>query len=181
MFYARCRVSRERKHRQETGKVLMKLTNRAKWGIATVAIPVLAAALLYVYAILPEKEDIPPLQRAKSGTVHPFLDRSGLLVLLRKKDRRAHRRHHPSGHPRPDRGHLARRAVYRHRGEHHPRRGDLERCGKADRPEARDRFWQRACRRLQPRRPIPGNGPGIHGATCPTTSRSISGMPIAAR
>ena len=38
----------------------MKLTDRAKWGIAIVAIPVLAAALLYVYAILPEKEDIPP-------------------------------------------------------------------------------------------------------------------------
>lgn len=46
----------------------MKLTDRAKWGIAIVAIPILAAALLYVYAILPEKED---LRAASSSTSFP--------------------------------------------------------------------------------------------------------------
>jgi WD40 repeat protein len=38
----------------------MKLTNRAKWGLATVAIPVLAAASLYIYAIWPEDLFPPP-------------------------------------------------------------------------------------------------------------------------
>ncbi len=51
--------------------VLMKLTDRTKWGIAIVAIPILAAALLYVYAILPEKEDITSCIRAKSGKSPP--------------------------------------------------------------------------------------------------------------
>jgi hypothetical protein len=38
----------------------MKLTNRAKWGIATVAIPLVAAASLYIYAIWPEDLFPPP-------------------------------------------------------------------------------------------------------------------------
>lgn len=38
----------------------MKLTDRMKWGIATVAIPVLAAASLYIYAIWPEDLFPPP-------------------------------------------------------------------------------------------------------------------------
>jgi WD40 repeat protein len=54
----------------------MKLTSRAKWGIATVAIPVLAASFLYIYAILPEKEDIPPAT-GEVRTIHPsWIDRA---------------------------------------------------------------------------------------------------------
>ena len=54
----------------------MKLTNRAKWGIATVAIPILATALLYVYAILPEKEDIPPATGEVREVAPSWFDRA---------------------------------------------------------------------------------------------------------
>ena len=44
-------------------------------------------SLLYVYAILPEKEDIPPLQRAKSETVPPsWFDRAFSAYYERKTD-----------------------------------------------------------------------------------------------
>ena len=108
----------------------MKLTDRMKWGIATVAIPILAAALLYVYAILPEKEDIPPATGEVRDVAPSWIDRAFSAYYEKKTDE-------PivaiirQDIPGPDRGHLARREVHRHRGEHHPRRGDLERCGKA--------------------------------------------------
>jgi len=64
----------------------MKLTNRAKWGIATVAIPVLAAALLYVYAILPEKEDIPPATGEVREIAASWVDRALSAYYERKSD-----------------------------------------------------------------------------------------------
>jgi len=64
----------------------MKLTNRAKWGIATVAIPVLAAALLYVYAILPEKEDIPPATGEVREIAPSWVDRALSAYYERKTD-----------------------------------------------------------------------------------------------
>jgi len=64
----------------------MKLTNRAKWGIATVAIPLLAASLLYVYAILPEKEDIPPAT-GEVRTIPPsWIDRAFSAWYEKKTD-----------------------------------------------------------------------------------------------
>ena len=65
----------------------MKLTNRARWGIATVAIPVLAAILLYVYAILPEKEDIPPPATGEVREVPPsWIDRAFSFYYEKKTD-----------------------------------------------------------------------------------------------
>ena len=65
----------------------MKLTDRTKWGIATVAIPILAAALLYVYAILPEKEDIPPAYGRSQGNRPPsWVDRALSAYYERKTD-----------------------------------------------------------------------------------------------
>jgi len=64
----------------------MKLTNKAKWGIATVAIPVLAAALLYVYAILPEKEDIPPATGEVREIAPSWVDRALSAYYERKTD-----------------------------------------------------------------------------------------------
>jgi WD40 repeat protein len=64
----------------------MKLTDRAKWGIATVAIPVLAAALLYVYAILPEKEDIPPATGEVREIAPSWVDRALSAYYERKTD-----------------------------------------------------------------------------------------------
>ncbi|MGE5799245.1 MAG: WD40 repeat domain-containing protein, partial [Syntrophaceae bacterium] len=64
----------------------MKLTNRAKWGIATVAIPILAAALLYVYAILPEKEDIPPVTGEVREIAPSWVDRALSVYYERKTD-----------------------------------------------------------------------------------------------
>jgi WD40 repeat protein len=64
----------------------MKLTSRAKWGIATIAIPVLAASLLYVYAILPEKEDIPPAT-GEVRTINPsWIDRAFSFYYEKKTD-----------------------------------------------------------------------------------------------
>jgi WD40 repeat protein len=64
----------------------MKLTSRAKWGIATVAIPVLTASLLYVYAILPEKKDIPPAT-GEDRTIHPsWIDRAFSFYYEKKTD-----------------------------------------------------------------------------------------------
>ena len=64
----------------------MKLTDRAKWGIATVAIPILAAALLYVYAILPEKEDIPPATGEVREIAPSWIDRAFSAYYERKTD-----------------------------------------------------------------------------------------------
>ena len=64
----------------------MKLTNRAKWGIATVAIPFLAAALLYVYAIVPEKEDIPPATGEVREVKPSWVDRALSAYYERKTD-----------------------------------------------------------------------------------------------
>ncbi|HEX9156524.1 MAG TPA: hypothetical protein VF827_00805, partial [Syntrophales bacterium] len=55
----------------------MKLTGRTKWGIATVAIPVLAFALLYLYLILPEEKEIPPPAIGEVQTIPPsWFDRA---------------------------------------------------------------------------------------------------------
>jgi len=65
----------------------MKLTDRMKWGIATVAIPVLAAALLYVYAILPEKEEIPPPATGEVQIIPPsWFDRAISAYYEKKTD-----------------------------------------------------------------------------------------------
>jgi len=64
----------------------MKLTDRMKWGIATVAIPVLAAALLYVYAILPEKEDIPPATGEVREVTPSWIDRAFSFYYEKKTD-----------------------------------------------------------------------------------------------
>ena len=64
----------------------MKLTDRAKWGIATVAIPFLAAALLYVYAIVPEKEDIPPATGEVREVKPSWVDRALSAYYERKTD-----------------------------------------------------------------------------------------------
>jgi WD40 repeat protein len=66
--------------------VLMKLTGRMKWGIATVTIPILAAALLYVYAILPEKEDIPPSTGEVREVAPSWFDRALSAWYERKTD-----------------------------------------------------------------------------------------------
>ena len=66
--------------------VFMKLTDRAKWGIATVAIPILAAALLYVYAIVPEKEDIPPATGEVREIASSWVDRALSAYYERKTD-----------------------------------------------------------------------------------------------
>ena len=55
----------------------MKLSGRTKWAIATVAIPILAFALLYVYATLPEEKEIPPPATGEVRTVPPsWFDRA---------------------------------------------------------------------------------------------------------
>ena len=64
----------------------MKLTDRMKWGIAIVAIPILAAALLYVYAILPEKEDIHACNGRSPGNRPLWVDRALSAYYERKTD-----------------------------------------------------------------------------------------------
>ncbi len=65
----------------------MKLTNRAKWGIATVAIPLLAATLLYVYTILPEKEVLPPAATGEVQVVpSSWIDRAISAYYEKKTD-----------------------------------------------------------------------------------------------
>ena len=49
----------------------MKLTGRTKWAIATVAIPITAFALLYVYATLPEEKEVTPPATGEVRTVPP--------------------------------------------------------------------------------------------------------------
>mgnify|MGYP001386767335 CR=1 FL=1 len=49
----------------------MKLTGRTKWAIATVAIPITAFALLYVYATLPEEKEVTPPATGEVHTVSP--------------------------------------------------------------------------------------------------------------
>jgi WD40 repeat protein len=65
----------------------MGLTDRAKWGIATVAIPILAAASLYIYAILPEEKEIPPPATGEVRTVPPsWVDRAISAYYEKKTD-----------------------------------------------------------------------------------------------
>jgi len=64
----------------------MKLTDRKKWGIAIVATPILAAALLYVYAILPEKEDIPPATGEVREIAPSWIDRAFSAWYEKKTD-----------------------------------------------------------------------------------------------
>ena len=55
----------------------MKLTGRTKWGIATVAIPITAFALLYVYATLPEEKEVTPPATGEVRTIPPsWFDRA---------------------------------------------------------------------------------------------------------
>jgi WD40 repeat protein len=55
----------------------MKLTGRTKWAIATVAIPIIAFALLYVYATLPEEKEVTPPAAGEVRTISPsWFDRA---------------------------------------------------------------------------------------------------------
>jgi WD40 repeat protein len=60
MLDARCHVSRELKHRQESREVRVALTKRGKWILAAVYIPVLLALFLYYHANRPEEKDKTP-------------------------------------------------------------------------------------------------------------------------
>jgi WD40 repeat protein len=64
----------------------MKLTNRAKWGIATVAIPVLFAASLYIYAIWPEDIFPPPVTGDVKTIAPSWIDRAISTYYEKKTD-----------------------------------------------------------------------------------------------
>ena len=178
MLDARCHVSRERKHRQESRKVLMKLTDRAKWGIATVAIPILAAALLYVYAILPEKEDIPPATGEVREIAPSWVDRAlsayyerktdePIVAIIRQEYPAQTGPSRPTGSISPPGGASSatrRSRALRKNASSGSSRSIPETCLPSPSAPTAD-TWQRA---------------GASWCTCPTTSRSISGMPIAA-
>ena len=66
--------------------VLMKLTGRTKWGIATVAIPALFAASLYIYAIWPD-DLFPPPATGEVQTIAPcWIDRAISAYYEKKTD-----------------------------------------------------------------------------------------------
>jgi WD40 repeat protein len=65
----------------------MKLTGRTKWGIATVAIPVLLIAAFYLYPHLPYREENPPPETGEVRDVPPsWFDRALSSYYEKKSD-----------------------------------------------------------------------------------------------